>query len=153
MDDKINMLEFYYILIIIIFILAFISLLVSTVIIAIFILKSKSRTFIFELIFYLAISESIGSITKMLSFYKIFYFIEGENFYQNLETSLVDEKSKICILQRFLGIYSDFSSFLVVLVISYSLYSMIIKFNKDITKYLPWYRVLIFVFPLIPTLS
>lgn len=151
--SKLNVLEYYYWLIIFIFVLASLSFVVSIIMIAIFITKSKSRTFIFELIFYLALAEAFGSISKMFSIYKILMYNESDNFYENIEKGLTDESSYMCMIQRIIGMYSDFSSFFISFVISYSLYKLILKSNKEILNYLPWVRVLCFVLPLIPALS
>jgi hypothetical protein len=108
-------------------------------VIVLFITKKHLRTFVCELLFHMAISEIFNSITKMLSFYKLLY--------SNIQEGLNDESNWACYLQRVFGYYSDFSTFIIIIIISYTLNEIMIKMNKDVREKINCFRYTIYLVP------
>ena len=140
--------EYFSYLIYTISILSSISFIICIMIIIIFIIKKNNRTLIFELIFYLAVSELISSYVKFTSIYKLYYDNSSDKRIDNIEKGLIDTRSPLCIMQRFLGIFSDFSTFFTILVISYSLNSIMIKFNEKVFHKMYLIRLIVFGIPI-----
>lgn len=119
--------------------------------IMVFLVRKQSRTFIFELITYLAISETFNAVTKFLSINKL--VSEGDQPYttdnERLLYQLVDHSGTVCYAQRFLGMYSDCCTFMTIVVVSYCLSSLVTKLNRNIERKILWIRLGIFGVPLI----
>lgn len=142
-----TILNIYTIIIKTITILGSLSLLSSLLVISMFLLKKHIRTFVCELIFYLAISEVFNSTSKILSIYRI-------TLYTDIEQGLSDGTSLLCLIQRVFSIYSDFSTLILSMVISFALYDLMKRMNKDaVVRRMKCFRLTTFILPLIPTLS
>jgi hypothetical protein len=144
--NQVDVENFYRLLIIIICFISCLSLICCLLVIFMFILKRNLRTFVCELLFYMAISELLNSIRKLISLYKL-------NYHGSLHDGLRDQTSIYCHIQRFLGNYSDFCTFIIIVMISYSLNNIMIKMNKNVVNKIKYFRLIIFIVPLIITSS
>jgi hypothetical protein len=112
-----------------------ISLLMSLLVIFLYIFKRSLRTFVFRLILFLAISECLFAISKIMSIYKIFFENpNATNECEELGAGLLDTESDLCRSQFLIAIYSDYSTFFIVLCFSYILNEIMIKMNKEVKK-------------------
>jgi hypothetical protein len=101
-------------------ILSFISLFGSLTIICLFIFGKKIRNFVFNLVFYLSISETLNSIGNIMSIHKLY---KSCNF-----------NSRICDLQAVIINYTDFCSLTWMCIISYTIYDLMINYNQDFSR-------------------
>ena len=101
-------------------ILSSFSLIGSLTIIFLFIFRKRLRSFVFNLVFYLSISETLNSIGNIMSIHKLY---ANNNF-----------NSKICDIQAVVINYTDFSSLTWMCIISYTIYDMMINFNQDFSR-------------------
>lgn len=98
-------------------ILASLSLLGSLTIIILYSFRKNLRSFVFNLVFYLAISELLNSIGNMLSINKLYQY----------------QSDIICYIQSGIINYTDFCSLTWMCIISYTIYELMINFNQNVT--------------------
>jgi len=137
----IEMANYLELLIKIISVISTFSFLSCLLVVYIFISKKHLRTFILELLFHLAISEMINSVAKFMSIYKLFYN-------SDITEGLKDQSSVFCYIQKILVNFSDDSSFIIIVIISYTLYRMMTEMSKDVKYYIVCFRIFIYFVPL-----
>ena len=138
--------EYLGILINIIVALSVLSFLSCSLVVFLYLTRQNLKTYLMELLFHMAISEIINSIAKFLSIYKLYYF-------PTVREGLIDETSSFCVIQRILINYSDISSFILIVIVSFTLHHMMLNLNKNMDQYLPCFRYLIYIVPFIWTLG
>lgn len=151
---RLYMIHYLRFLIIIITSLGCLSLISCVSVVILFIMKKNLRTFVFELIFYLSISESIFAISKIISIHKLHieFNDENQNECKKLSAGLIDRKSPLCLAQGALALYSEFATFFITVTISYALNDIMINMNKEIRKKKKWFVVISFFIPVFFTL-
>ena len=140
-----DMVEYLGFLIKVMSILSVLSFVSCSLVVFLFLTKQHLQTYLCELLFHMAISEIFNSIAKFMSIYKLYYFAD-------VKEGLMDETSTFCVIQRILGNYSDISSFILIVIISYTLHHMMLKMNKNIKDFMPCFRFCIYLVPLVMTL-
>jgi hypothetical protein len=99
-------------------ILSSLSFLGCLTIILLFSFRKNLRSFVFSLVFFLAISELLNSIGNILSINKLF----------------TEEKNFICELQSWIIIYTDFCSLTWMCIISYTIHDLMINYNQNVAS-------------------
>jgi hypothetical protein len=113
-------------------------------IILLYCFRSKLRSFIFSLVFFLSISELINSLANLFSIDKL-YITEDDDMQLG--------PSYICEIQSILLVYTDFCTLTWVLIISYSINELMCNFNQDIVAQKRKFIIFGYSFPLIFTLT
>ncbi len=111
-------------------------------IIILFLTRKRLHTFVGELLFHMAISELFNCIAKMLSLYKLYWK-------NSAKKGLSDQYSTWCVVQRLLGNYSDFSTFLLIILISYTMHDIMLKMQKTVKRHVNKFRICVYLAPAI----
>jgi hypothetical protein len=111
------------------------SLLGSLTIILLFCLSKRLKSFVFQLVFFLSISETVNSIGNIMSVHKL-YSKESQN---------------VCEIQAVIINYTDFCTLIWMCIISYTIYDLMINYNHLVSSKKKYFLFLGFGCPLIIT--
>jgi len=120
-------------------ILSFFSLFGSIAIICLYVFRKKNQNFVFNLVFYLSISETLNSIGNIMSIHKLYDDESGFN-------------DTVCDIQAVIINYTDFCSLTWMCIISYTLYDLMINYNQDFSSKRIFFLVFGFGLPFVFTL-
>ena len=117
--------------------LSFFSFFGSLTIILLFIFRKRLRSFVFNLVVYLSVSELLKSIGNIMSIQKLY--------------PLTHFSQIICDTQAVIINYTDFCSLAWMCIISYTIYDLMINYNQDVCNKRPLFLVLGFGLPFVFT--